>query len=88
MKVYYFNDETKDVLVRIMDSRYNGVTCTGDIFVTLKPTTGQEFDVDLPANKVLFIKKWDHQVMISYSDSTTLPEQTQQLQEKLSKDLS
>ena len=83
MQIYYMNDENKDMLVRVMDSRYDPATATGDIYVKLKPSEGYLFDLHLPEGQVPWVKKWENMVLISGIDVAALPlsSQAQQQQE-------
>lgn len=68
MRIYYLNDEQREMRVRILDASYDPVTCTGDTYVTLQPCEGRLFHVMLPADSVIYVKKWPNLVMISYID--------------------
>jgi len=71
MKVYYFNDERKDVVVRVLDATYDESVGPKDSdYTDLKACQGTLFDVQLPDNSVLHIKKWPHMVMLSYIDQS------------------
>ena len=54
------------MVVRILDERYNPNTGDGDIYVTLEASELREFEVHMPVDHVLFVKKWDHMVLISH----------------------
>lgn len=66
MKIYYNNDEQRDITIRVMDGRYNAATATGDTYYTLKPFECKELDVQLPEGSILYIKRWPSMVMFSY----------------------
>jgi hypothetical protein len=80
VKMGYMNDEQKEMRVRILDLRYDPTTATGDIFVTLKSCEYREFEVHIPDNAILYVKKWPYMVMISYSEQST-PLQSDQPEE-------
>jgi len=83
MKIYYNNDERQDVVVRVMDGRYDVTTATGDSFTTLKPFECKEFDVQIPEGAILYIKKWPKMVMFSfYYQSTTDQKLVEQPQDR------
>ena len=71
--VFYLNDEQKEITVRILDDRYDGTTGLGDVFDKLKSCEGKVYEVHMPANCVIYVKKWKDMVMISYTDPTGLP---------------
>ena len=66
MKLYYLNDERQEVVVRVMDTRWDPVTFKGDTFTTLKACEGREFDIQVPEGAMLYIKKWPTMVMLSF----------------------
>jgi len=70
MKVYYMNDERQPITVRVMDARYDPTTGKGDSFTVLQPAEAREFEVVLPPNSVLWVKKWPTMVMLSYHEQT------------------
>lgn len=70
MKVYYLNDEPHEITVRILDTRFDPYTGKGDIYVNLQPAEGRLFEVYLPEDSVLWVKKWVRAVMISYTYPT------------------
>lgn len=58
MKIFYMNDETKPILVRIQ----------GKDPVTLQPQQSRTFQFDAPEGAVPFVKRWDnHIVLLSYT---------------------
>ena len=64
-KIFYMNDEPKDMVVRILDEKYDPVTCQGDTYVTLQPCESRVFEVHMPADHILYVKRWDYMVLIS-----------------------
>lgn len=66
MKVFYLNDERKEVVVRVMDARWDPVTFTGDRFITLKACEAREFEVEVPEGAILYVKKWPSMIMFSF----------------------
>lgn len=70
VKIGYMNDEQKDMRVRILDSRYDPASGTGDIFVTLKSCEYKEFEVHMPDTAILYVKKWPYMVMLSYHEQS------------------
>lgn len=81
MKVFYFNDERKEVTVRIQDATwdYTYQTDNSKNFHRLKAAEGREFDLVIPDGKVLWIKKWPDIVMLSYADPAALVQPDEQL---------
>lgn len=77
MKLYYLNDEPNPISVRVMDSRYDPATATGDIFTVLQKAEGKEFEVLMPDNHVLWIKKWKGMVMLSSFEVSVLADLVQ-----------
>lgn len=58
MKIYYMNDETKPVHIRI----------PGRDIVILRPQESRIFHFDAPASAVPFVKRWDNNiVLLSYT---------------------
>ncbi len=72
MKLYYFNDERNPVRVRIMDSRFDPVTFTGDFYFDLGPAQGCTYEVFVPEDAILYVKKWPGLVMLSTMDVSSL----------------
>jgi hypothetical protein len=65
MKFIYMNDEQKQVRVRIQDSRYDHILCTGDIWTSLAPGEARVFEVIVPEGSHLYVKKWPDVVLLS-----------------------
>lgn len=65
-KICYMNDEKKDVVVRVLDTRYDPIMFTGDTYTTLKACEVQTFEVHMPDDGILYLKKWAGMVLISY----------------------
>lgn len=78
LKVYYMNDEQKNVVVRIMDARYDAFYATGDIYVTLEPAEARILEVHVPDGHILYLKKWPAMILVSSVDPTVLSQQNQQ----------
>lgn len=74
MKIYYLNDEQKEMTVKILDATYDPAMGTGITYYTLQSCEGRVFDVVVPANSSLYVKKWVSMVMISYIDLAGLPQ--------------
>ena len=68
MKIFYMNDEQKDITVRILDDTFDSVTCAHnpDHYIKLSPAEGKVFELVVPEGAVPYIKKWKDLVMISY----------------------
>lgn len=66
MKLFYLNDERKNIQVRVLDDNYDPTTATGDTRVTLQPAEGRVFDIRCPEGSAPYVKKWVDLVMISY----------------------
>jgi hypothetical protein len=81
MKLFYLNDERKEITVRIQDATwdYTYKTDNAKNFHRLGPAEMREFDVQIPDGKVLWIKKWPDIVMISYCDPSALAQPDEQL---------
>lgn len=75
MRIYYFNDEQKPVVVRVLDGKYDATNATGDTYTTLQSCEGAFFDISLPEGTVPYIKKWPNMVMISYLTPSALEDQ-------------
>ena len=80
VKVGYMNDEQKDIMVRTLDLRYDCVAGTGDSYVTLQSCEYREFEVHIPDDTIVYLKKWPNMVMLSYH-AQTAPQQGDQLPE-------
>lgn len=63
--IYYLNDEQTYMNIRVMDSNYDPANAKGDRFVILKPAEGQLFELDIPEDHVIYVKKWKTMVLIS-----------------------
>ena len=81
MKLYYLNDEQKEVLVKVMDQTWD-YTYTNDNtknLYRLMPAEGRVFEIDIPVDSILWIKKWPGIVMLSYFALSALPQSDEQL---------
>jgi hypothetical protein len=65
-QIFYLNDERKNISVRIMDRNYDAATSTGDSYMVLKPAEGRMFELDIPDDCSIYVKKWEELVLISY----------------------
>jgi hypothetical protein len=76
MKVLYMNDERVNMVVKVQGIAFNAALNAGnplDPFMhILWPTECRVFDLDMPANSSVYIKKWPNMVMISYIDDSAL----------------
>jgi hypothetical protein len=81
MKLFYLNDEKQDVIVKVMDQTwdYTYNSSNAKNLCTLKPAEGRMFDLVIPDGAILWIKKWSAVVMLSYVESSALPESDEQL---------
>lgn len=79
MKVYYLNDEQREVTVKILDATYDAGNGTGITYHTLQSCEGRVFDVVVPEDAILYVKKWPSVVMISYICRADLPQSGQAL---------
>jgi hypothetical protein len=70
VELEYMNDEQQPITVRVMDARYDASNCTGDIYTTLQACEHKEFEVHMPDDAILYIKKWKTLVMLSYREQT------------------
>lgn len=63
MKIYYLNDETAPVTIRLIGPAPE----VANTFVTLAPQEGREFEVDAPEGAIPFVKRWDNRtILLSY----------------------
>lgn len=68
LKMLYFNDRKVPVRVSI-ETLHDGVM--------LEPAQGQEFEVEVPEGRMLFVKAWEHgQVILG---TTPIPEKEEEL---------
>jgi hypothetical protein len=65
-KIFYLNDESKRITVKIMDRSFDHVTGKGELLFSLQPAEGKTFELDIPDDAILFVKKWHEMAMISY----------------------
>jgi RNA polymerase subunit RPABC4/transcription elongation factor Spt4 len=71
-KIFYMNDEQKHVVVRVLDLRYDASIGKGDLYVTLQSCEAQVFEVHLPVDHILYVKKWSGMVLISHVDPSVV----------------
>jgi hypothetical protein len=78
MKVFYFNDELKEIVVKVMDQTwdYTYTSNNAKSLHRLKPGEGRLFDLACPHGAILFVKKWEGIVLLSYADPLDLPQPT------------
>lgn len=69
--IAYLNDEKKKVSVRVMDLRYDPLTATGDFWAVLDIAEYKEFELQIPDDSIVYVKKWESQVLLSYSYRTS-----------------
>lgn len=68
MKIFYLNDETTPVTIRLIGNAPD----YKNTYVTLQPQEGQTFEVEVPAGSIPFVKRWDnHTVLLSYTKDQT-----------------
>lgn len=81
MKLFYLNDERKEITVKIQDATwdYTYQTDNAKNFHRLGPAEGRVFEVSIPIGCVLWIKKWPDILMISYCEPSALPLPDEQL---------
>ncbi len=75
MKVYYYNDEQKEITVRIMDLTYDHTFTKNDnsnTYHRLQSCEGRVFDLSIPEGSALYVKKWPGMVMLSYLEQSVL----------------
>jgi hypothetical protein len=73
MKVYYMNDEQKDITVRIIDLTFSHTG--GDnshLYIRLQSCESRVFDLQVPEGAVLYVKKWKDAVLLSYIEAAGL----------------
>ncbi len=65
MKIYYLNDESLPVQIRLIAK--NG----DNTFVTLQPQEGKVFEIEAPESALPYVKRWDNRtVLLSYIDAS------------------
>ena len=75
IKLYYLNDEEKDMTVRVLDSRYDRMSCDPVCeYATLKPAEGREFEIHMPDDAIVWVKKWKDLVLLSYQERSAQPQ--------------
>lgn len=63
MKIYYFNDESQSVTIRLIGP----VPEVANTFITLAPQEGKEFEIAAPERAIPFVKRWDNRtILLSY----------------------
>lgn len=63
MKIYYLNDESLPVTIRLIGP----VPDVANTFITLNPQEGKEFEIDAPEDSIPFVKRWDNRtILLSY----------------------
>jgi hypothetical protein len=78
IKVGYLNDERKDITLRVLDLRFDHTG--GDnswSYVILKSCEYREFELHVPDEAILFVKKWPSMVMLSYHEQSVRPQAPQ-----------
>jgi hypothetical protein len=82
MKIYYLNDETDDLRVRVLHGILPNGECDDEYF-TLRPHEGRMFSVRAPEGAAPYMKRWDYRLILL----TFLPaESIAQFEESNSKD--
>lgn len=81
MKLFYLNDEQKEISVRVQDMTWDYTYATDNAknFHRLKAGEGREFDVQMPAGATLWLKKWPGILMISYVEQLAPVQPDEQL---------
>ena len=65
MKVYYVNDESIAVSIRVLGKDMN------ESFTLLLPQEGKIFEFEAPTDAVPYIKRWNNNmILISYADAS------------------
>lgn len=63
MKIYYLNDETSPVTIRLIGP----VPEVANTFITLAPHEGKLFEIDAPERAIPYVKRWDNRtILLSY----------------------
>lgn len=66
MKIFYLNDETAPVTIRLLGRAPD----YKNTYVTLQPQEGQTFEIDAPAGSIPFVKRWDNRtILLSYTQA-------------------
>jgi len=64
MKIFYLNDETAPVTIKLIGSAPDYT----NTFITLQPQEGQTFEIEAPEGSILFVKRWDNRtILLSYT---------------------
>lgn len=61
MKIYYLNDESKPVMIRLIGKAPNYHENT---YVTLQPQEGRLFEIESTEGQVPFVKRWDNRTIL------------------------
>jgi hypothetical protein len=82
MKVYYFNDQRKEITVKIHDSSFDPDEDNSKHYHRLKSCEGRLFDLAIPVDSAIYIKSWPDMVMISYIETSALLQSVEQLHDQ------
>lgn len=68
MKIYYLNDESQPVTIRLLGKAPNYHDNT---YVTLQPQEGRVFEIEAPESALPYVKRWDNRmILLSYIDAS------------------
>ena len=61
MKVYYFNDERKDIVIQVQSQTVQSE------YITVPAGQGKILELDAPEGSIPFVKRWEtRQCLVSY----------------------
>ena len=73
MKIYYVNDESVPVTIRLIGPAPECV----NTYTTLRPQEGRMFEFDAPEGAVPYVKRWNNNiVLLSYIDAAASSKDT------------
>lgn len=68
MKIYYFNDESVSVVIRLLGKAPN----YENTYITLQPQEGRMFEIESREDQIPFVKRWDNRtILLSSMDAPT-----------------
>jgi hypothetical protein len=69
MKIYYLNDESAPVVIRLLGKAPN---YHDNEYVTLQPQEGRVFEIEAPPDSIPYVKRWDNRmILLSYMPAQT-----------------
>jgi hypothetical protein len=71
VKFAYMNDEQRKVGIRILDLHYDYATATGDTYTFLDSCEFRVFELQIPDDAIVYVKRWPSGLLISYFVETS-----------------